>query len=287
MIDIHFLSSLTKELYLELKDVYFLLLPLFFLISILITWFKGSYDFIDKIKKVFISTILVVIFPEITDIILFIANGLSDKIGSMNTLENIMHMAGEKMKEYSKPSLKSFLSFPNLLLASLCYISFFVVYCAKFIMLAVYHFSWSFLLILSPLILLFHVFSQKITLSLFRSMIEIASWKVVWVILSVMLNSLPFSNPSEIEGHYITLIIMNFVIALCMLGTPFLIKSLIGSGFSTFAGSINAITGTTMMATYSRAVKIGRMSKKRLLKRICGFPEVLAVFQGYDIRRFL
>ncbi len=39
---------------------------------------------------------------------------------------------------------------------------------------------------------------------------------------------------------------------------------------------------------YGRRPKEKKKEKKKsLLKRICGFPEVLAVFQGYDIRRFL
>ena len=84
-------------------------------------------------------------------------------------------------------------------------------------MLAVYHFSWSFLTILSPMILLFHVFSSKITINLFRSMAEIASWKVIRAILSLMLNALSWGDTLELEGNYLTLTIMNFVIALFML----------------------------------------------------------------------
>ena len=84
-------------------------------------------------------------------------------------------------------------------------------------MLAVYHFSWSFLTILSPMILLFHVFSSKMTINLFRSMAEIASWKVIWAILSLMLNALSWGDTLELEGNYLTLTIMNFVIALFML----------------------------------------------------------------------
>ena len=84
-------------------------------------------------------------------------------------------------------------------------------------MLAVYHFSWSFLTILSPMILLFHVFSSKMTINLFRSMAEIASWKVIRAILSLMLNALSWGDTLELEGNYLTLTIMNFVIALFML----------------------------------------------------------------------
>ena len=101
-----------------------MLLPLFLLISVAITWFKESYDFVDKLKRVFVSTLLVISFPEITDAILAVTSGLADKIGDMNNLENIMSMASEKMKDYSKPSVKSLLAFPNFLLATFCYLSY-------------------------------------------------------------------------------------------------------------------------------------------------------------------
>ena len=48
-------------------------------------------------------------------------------------------------------------------------------------------------------------------------MAEIASWKVIWAILSLMLNALSWGDTLELEGNYLTLTIMNFVIALFML----------------------------------------------------------------------
>ncbi len=48
----------------------FFLLPLFFLTSIIITWFKGTGNFIEKVKRVFIGTILLIAFPEITEAVL-------------------------------------------------------------------------------------------------------------------------------------------------------------------------------------------------------------------------
>ena len=255
------LAPMARELYFELKSFYFLLLPLFFLVSLILTWFQGSGDFLEKVKRVFVATLLLIGFPEITQAILEITNGLADKIDDMSGIENIMKMAGEKIESYQKPSFKSLLMFGDLLVAVLTYLSYIILYCGRFVMLAIYHFSWSFLTILSPVILLFHVFSPKMTVNLFKSMVEIASWKIVWAILSLILKSLPWGKTLELEGNYLTLIVMNFVIALCMVGTPLVVRSLVGSGFTAFTSSLTPIVAMTMVSTQAKALKLIKTGK--------------------------
>ncbi len=256
------LAPMAQELYFELRSVYFLLLPLFFLVAITLTWFQGSGDFLDKVKRIFIGTLLLIGFPEITGAILEITNGLSNKIDDMSGIENIMKMAGEKIESYQKPSFKSLLIFGDLFLAMLTYLSYLILYFARFIMVAIYHFSWSFLTILSPVILLFHVFSSKMTINLFRSMAEIASWKVVWAVLSLILKAMPWGITLNIEGNYLTLIIMNFVIALCMVTTPLVVRSIVGIGFTSFTSSLTPIVAMTMVSTKAKLMNLSKLGKR-------------------------
>ena len=256
------LAPMTKELYFELRTLYFFLLPIVFITSIILTWFQGKGDFLEKVKRAFIGTLLLVSFPEMTEAILAITNGLADKISDMSGIEEIMRSAGLKMKSYQNPSFKSLLAFGDVLIAVLSYLSYLILYCARFIMLAIYHFSWTFLTILSPLILLFHVFSSKMTVNLFKSMIEIASWKVVWAILSVILNALSWGDTMKVEGNYLTLVVMNFVIALCMVGTPLIVRSIIGSGFTAFTSSLTPIVAMTMVSVKAKAFNLSKKLSK-------------------------
>ena len=266
MDNFNLLAPMTRELYFELKNLYFLLLPLFFLTSITITWFQGSGDFIDKVKRIFIGTILLIAFPEISQAILDITNGLADRIDDMSGIENIMKQAGLKMESYQKPSFKSLLAFGDMLIAVLSYLSYLILYCARFIMLAIYHFSWAFLTILSPIILLFHVFSSKMTVNLFKSMTEIASWKVVWSILSLILKTLPWGETMQTEGNYLTLIVMNFVIALCMAATPLVVRSLVGSGFTAFASTLTPLVGITIVSAKAKIMKMTEIGRSLVKK---------------------
>lgn len=258
--DFSTLSSVAQELYFELKYFYFMFLPLFLSAAIFITWLQGTGDFVDKVKRVFVATLLLIAFPEITNTILVVTNGLANHIDDMSGIENIMKIAGDKFEKYEDTSFKSLLIFGDLLLATLSYFSYLILYCARFIMLAIYHFSWAFLTILAPIILLFHVFSSKMTINLFKNMTEIASWKIVWAILSFILKALPWGDTMALGGNYLTLFVMNFVIALCMVATPLVVRSFVGAGFTAFASSLTPLVAMSMVSIKAKAMSIGQKS---------------------------
>lgn len=258
------LGALAQKLHMELRNTYYLLLPLFFCLSLAFTWFKaptGGPDFLESVKRAFISTLLLAGFQEITDTILFITTGLADKISDMQGLDMFMQMAGEKARSYTMSTTSLLIGFNDLVIATLTFLSYFLLYFARYVMVAVYHFSWVFLSLIAPIVLLFHLFSPKMSLNLFKSLLEIASWKVVWAVLSAMLAALPFGNAYASSGGYLTIIVMNFVIAIAMLGTPVIVKSLVGGGFSSFASSLGPITAAAMMAAPTRAMTAMRMGR--------------------------
>lgn len=258
------LGSVAARLHHELSSLYYVLLPVFFALALAIDWFKhpqGSPDFIETLKRAFIATILLAGFAEITDVILFISNGLAAKIDDLNGIDSLMQMAGEKAKTYTLSVTSIILAFNDLLVAALAFLSYIILYLARYIMVATYHFSWIFLTITAPILLLFHVFTPKLTVNLFRSLIEVASWKIVWSVLSVMLSALPYGNAYMADGNYLTVIVLNFVIALCMLGTPLVVHSLVGSGLSGMTGALPAAVAATMAGAPGKAIsafKAGR-----------------------------
>lgn len=256
------LGSVAFKLHTEMRNMYYLLLPVFFMVSVAMVWIQnpvGGPDFLDKIKRAFIATLLLAGFSEITDAMLFLTNGIADKIDTMSGLEAVMQMASEKASSYTVSPLTPILAFDDLLIAGLSYVSYAILYCARFIMVAIYHFSWIFLTIMAPILLLFHMFSSQITVNLFKSMFEIASWKVVWAVLSVILKALPFGTWYAMEGNYLTIVVLNFVVAICMIGTPLVVRALVGSGFSSMAAGLSGVTGAVMLATPAKALAVAKM----------------------------
>lgn len=254
------LGTLMRDLHQEFVRMYYLMLPVFFALSVVMTWFKspqGSPDFIDIIKRAVISTLLLVAFPDISKAIIFIADGIAERIDHLNSLDAIIRMAQEKSQNYSFSPTSILLQFNDLLIATLSFLSYLVLYVARYLTIAMYHFFWIFFMISAPLLLLFNMFAStaQITQNLFKGMIEVACWKIVWAILGAMLAALSFGDAYRAEGAYLTLIVMNFVIAIAMLMTPMMVRSLVGNGLQSMSSNIGATSVAAMAAGPARLVK--------------------------------
>lgn len=263
------LGSLMKDLHQQFVTIYYLMLPVLFALSIAMAWFRspqGSIEFLDILKRAVIATLLLVAFPDISRAIIYVADGITEKIDALNSIDVMVRMAQEKSEAYSASTTSLLLQFNDLIIAVLSFLSFLVLYIARYITIAMYHFFWIFFMVTAPLLLLFNLFAStsQITVNLFKGMIEVASWKIVWAILGAMLTALSFGDAYKAEGNYLTLIVMNFVIAIAMLATPMMVKSLVGSGLQSMSSTLGATAVAAMVAAPARAAMVATKSRKAL-----------------------
>jgi hypothetical protein len=266
MPDFNMMGSLMKDLHHEFVRMYYLMLPLFFALSIAITWMKspsGTPEFIDVLKRAVLSTLLLAAFPEISQAIIFIADGIAEKIDAMNNLDKVIQMAKEKSENYSGSASSILLGFNDLLIAVLTFLSFLILYIARYLMIAMYHFFWVFYMVSAPLLMLFNLFpaTGNVTANLFRGMIEVACWKIVWAILGAMLASLAFGDAYMTEGSYVTMIVMNFVIAIAMIATPLFVKSIGSQGAQAMSSGIGQQAVAAMAAVPTKGMSIAAKGK--------------------------
>ena len=266
MPDFNLMGSLMRDLHQEFVRMYYLMLPVFFCLSIAVTWLRSpgnGLDFVDVLKRAMISTLLLAAFPEISQAIIFVADGIAEKIDSMNTLDAVIQMAKEKSESYPAGSASILLGFNDLLMAVLTFLSFLILFIARYLMIAMYHFFWVFYMVSAPLLLLFNLFpaTGNITANLFRGMIEVACWKIVWAILGAMLASLAFGDAYKTEGAYVTIVVMNFVIAIAMLATPFFVKSLGSQGAQAMASGIGQQAVAAMAAVPTKGMSLAVKGK--------------------------
>jgi len=250
-------------------NIYYLMLPVFFALALVMAWFRSSGnapDFMDVLKRTVISMILLVAFPDISRAIAFVAEGITNKIDAVNSLDTFMRMVQEKSQNYSYSPTSLLLQFNDLLIATLSFLSYIVVYIARYLTIAMYHFFWVFFTISSPLMLLFNLFqgTSQITVNLFKGMIEVASWKIVWAILGAMLTALSLGDAYKTDGNYVVLIVMNFVIAVAMLMTPMIVRSIVGQGFHSMSSTLGPAAVAAMVAAPARAATVVTTSREVL-----------------------
>lgn len=266
MPDFNVMGSLMRDLHQEFVRMYYLMLPVFFCLSIIVTWVRsgnGGLDFIDVLKRAIISSLLLAAFPEISQAIIFVADGIATRIDSMNNLDAVIRMAQEKSASYPESSSSLLLGFNDLVMATLSFLSFLILYIARYLMVAMYHFFWVFYMVSAPLLLLFNLFSAtgNVTANLFRGMIEVACWKIVWAILGAMLASLAFGDVYKTEGSYVTIIVMNFIIAIAMLATPLFVKSLGSQGAQAMSSGLGQQTFAAMAAVPTKGMSVAAKGK--------------------------
>lgn len=262
-------GSVVLNLHEELVKYFYLFLPVFFALALVIDWFRnplGSPDFLATLKRAIIATLLVVGFQEISETILDLANGLADKISDLSGIDTFIKMASDKASTYTMSTTSIILGFNDLIIALLSFVSYVILFIARYLMVALYHFMWSTLVILSPILILFTLFRGTIgiPIALFRSLAEVASYKIVWAVLSAMLTSLAFGNEYAADGNYLTVILLNIIIALAMLATPLVVKSLIGSGLSSMSESLAAGAVMTMVSAPAKAASMTSIGREVL-----------------------
>ena len=267
MPDFALLGPLIARLHGEFVQIYYLMLPVFFCLAIALSWFSspgGSTNFLDALKRAVVTTILLIALPDISKAILFIADGITEKIDQVKSLDAIIQIAKEKSQSYSSSTSSILPQFNDLIIATLSFLSFLLLYLARYLTIAMYHFFWIFFMIASPLLLLFNMFrsTSQITVNLFRGMCEVASWKIVWAILGAMLTSLSLGDAYRAEGNYLVLIIMNFVIAIAMLATPMMVRSLVGTGLQSMSGTLGTASIAAVAALPAKAAMVSRVSRQ-------------------------
>ncbi|MCB9092191.1 MAG: hypothetical protein H6621_00385 [Halobacteriovoraceae bacterium] len=266
MPDFSLLGTLMSELHQEFVRMYYLMLPVFFALAVVVAWFKspsGSPEFLAILKRAVVATILLAAFPDISKMILWVADGITERIDSINSLDTMIRLAQEKSDSYSFSMTSVILQFNDLLIATLSFLSYLLLYIARYLTIAMYHFFWIFFMVAAPLLLLFNLFegTQQITKNLFKGMIEVACWKIVWAILGAMMTSLSLGDAYRAEGSYIVLIVMNFIIACAMLMTPLMVSALAGKGLQSMSTSLGASAVAAMAATPVKAMQLSNVGR--------------------------
>ena len=261
------LGSLVRDLYQGLSQLFYVMLPLAILFSVVFSYLKsGDANYPDVIKRSFVAALLLASFPEVSNLILDICDGIALKIDNMAGLETFMRMAQEKSQGYAVAKNVLLLKFDDLFMAILSFGSFILLYIARYITIALYYFYWVLLSICAPLMILCYIFPRTagITANLYRGLIEVACWKIIWAVMSAMLTSLSFGNIYRTEGSYLTLIVMNFVIAIAMLFTPMIMRSLIGEGVQAAAQTIGTTAALAMVALPAKMATAHQVSREVL-----------------------
>ena len=234
-----YLPDVCRELNGSVREIYWILLAPFTILLIILEFFQITEEKSNiegTLKRVMISMILLLVFDDCINTIAMVGDGLTEKIQDLGEFKSLLTYleAHYQQKEMSWLKIREGIVF------ILCIISYIVAYAGVFIAHVLIQFSWSVLYVCSPLMILMYVSKRTsfVTASLFRGLINVIVWKVLWSLLGVML--LKFATHPHVEDPESTLttIMVNFCVGMSMLFIPLTTRSLIRDGMVSSASAL-------------------------------------------------
>ena len=238
------LPQVCSELHGEMVKIYWILILPLIVLLVILELFKTANQQPDAGKiviRAITSIILLVSFKETINLIAFIGDGISERIDGLAKMTKIIEVFDTNLNR-DAPSLYKL---REVVIFLLNFLSYFLAYFGIFIVEALIHFCWSVLYVCAPLMILCYIPEQTASVSknLYKGLLTVVSWKVLWSILGVMLLKLAVQPTTDQSENIITTAVINLCIALSIMLVPLFSKSLLGDGLTSFTSSVAAVPG--------------------------------------------
>ena len=257
-----YLPEVCRELNANIKELYWILIVPFTLLIIILEFFKipdRNPNVSDILKRVVISILLLISFDFVINTISMVGDGVTEKIQGITKLQDLM----KHLEENYQDTEVSWLKFREAVIFVLNLLSYVIAYVGVFVANVLVHFVWSVLYVCSPLMILMYISrgTSFVTTNLYKGLINVVTWKILWSILGVMLLKLATSPAVGSWDNFLTTILVNLCIGLSMLFIPFTTKSLISDGMSSAA---SALAAAPTLATGKVVKEVAKRQGKRL-----------------------
>ncbi len=258
--DISWLATEAKKIHEIFSGYFYLVVTVLMLLGIAIEYFKwpigGVPNFGTIVGRALIAALLLHAYPEITNTIADVTDAMAARLGDLNNFKMILDKMGDKVGELSW----SWVSFKETIMLLISFLTFFILYFSIHIADSFYIYVWVMLYVFSPLLIALYVLpvTASATSALFRSLIEVACWKIVWSVIATLLWSSALSqiNQDGSQVSFLTAIGFNIILAGSLLLTPFVVHALAGSGLSTMGRDLSSLAIGGMTISPSRTAGI-------------------------------
>lgn len=266
MIDLNWLSQEAQNIHAVFESLFYgiaVVLVLLGIVTEILSMPIGSFGWTPQlVGRVLIAAFLLHSYPEVTNALSDFTDALATKIGGFNEFHHVLDRMGDQLKTLTW----SWISIKDALILAFSFITFFLLYISVFIANAGVIFVWLLLYVFSPILIVFFVLpvTSHITKALYRALIEVCAWKVVWATLAALLWSSALSEINKSDVNFLTVICLNIILALSLLFTPIIVNVLASKGLSSAASS--AMGMAAGVAAFTPGALATKMTKKAATK---------------------
>ncbi|NJL25706.1 MAG: hypothetical protein HC902_11385 [Calothrix sp. SM1_5_4] len=192
----------------------------------------------DLFRRIVMSVLLLLTFDWTLQTIAVVGDAVTEKINGLQQLSEVLQNLGPN---YSGKD--SWFNVRETILYVFSVAAYLIAYLGFFVATALTHFVWTILYVTAPLMILMYVcrYTERVTVSLYKGLVQVVIWKILWSILGVLL--LKLAMQPEVTGleDYIMSIVVNLCIGFSMLFIPIATRSLVSDGMSSVASSLAAV----------------------------------------------
>ena len=253
-----------KALRLEMVGIYWTLLTPVVLMAMIFEFFKRSLDFGEILKRIVVSIFLLWSFEYVVHVVAMIADGITVKMDG----ENKMALVVEHLQKNFTAEFPSMMQFRQMLLFVVSFICYVVAILSFYLTDIISNFVYMVLYVVSPLGFLCFIptSTQNIAKNIYRGIINVAVWRVLWSIMANFLFEV-VRSPMNDWGNFLMGALINLCVGISMLLIPFFTRSLLSDGLAGVSSTVMA-TATMPVAQGIKRFPIspGRFFKKRSAK---------------------
>lgn len=267
MSDLSWLSQEAKKIHDIFEMLFYSLITVFLLLGILAEYFKWPLglvpSFSSLIGRIFIAIFLLHTFSDVTNLLADVTDGLAAKLGTLNEFHLVLDRMGDKIGELTW----SWLSVRETTTLILSFVTYFLLYFSVHVANAFIIYTWTLLFVFSPLLIALYVLpvTASATKSLYRSLIEVSCWKIVWSVLATLVWSAALSdiNKPGNDISFLSAICFNLILAGSLLLTPIVVHALAAGGVDKLSRTLGSIAVGTVVLGPAGLMKSGVDVAKR------------------------
>jgi hypothetical protein len=274
-VDMAWLTQEAKSLHDIILGFFYPAVTAFLLIGVLLEYFKlplGQMpSFGVLLGRAIVAILLMTSYSEVTNTLSEITDQLAQRLGSLNNIDHVLSKMGEKLDTLTA----SWVSVKETITMVISFVSFFVLYFSVYVAEGILLFTWTCLYVFSPALIALYVLpaTAGATTALYRSLIEVSMWKVVWSCLATLLWSMALTKLNEpgSDVNFVSVVCLNLILAGSLLMTPWIVHALAGAGLSGYTRTVGSVAVGAMTLSPGRVVnstkKILHISKAQNLSR--------------------
>jgi hypothetical protein len=268
MADLSWLAQEATKIHAIFESIFYGLVTVLLVFGVITEYFKwpiggGLPSIGPLVGRVLIAAILLHTYTDVTNLFSEFTDALAAKLGDLNQIKLVLVRMGGKLHDMTW----SWVSVKDSATLLVSFVTFFLLYFSVHVANAFILYTWTLLYVFSPILIALFVIpaTAGATKALYRSIIEVSCWKIVWSVLATLLWSAALSDINQ-PGHdisFLTSICFNLILAGTLLLVPIVVHSLAGAGFSSMAKSIGGIAvGSVMLSPKKVAQEVGGHSRK-------------------------